>query len=145
MPKNISSLLLNNIFFTELLMIPYPRNSKYAHIWHWFSFKLQKLQRASYQCYSHISPMLHWHRNQPFDFNWKSIDWFLCEYNIGLIWVKNDEARKLQASKWQWSATYFFNRINFDHFQALTCLTKVVLHWGNEDKIYFLIFNFIVC
>ena len=140
MPKNISSLLLDNIFFTELPMIPmipYPRNSKYAHIWHWFFFKLQKLQRASYQCYSHICPMLHWHRNQSFDLHWKSIDGFLSEYNIGLIWVKNDEACKLQVSKWQWSVTYFFNRINFDHFQALTCLTKVVLYSGNEDKIYF--------
>ena len=34
-----------------------------------------------------IKPMLHIYRNPSIDLQYKSIDWFLYECNIGLIWV----------------------------------------------------------
>ena len=34
-----------------------------------------------------IMPMLHSNRTQSADSQDKSINWFLCEYNTGMIWV----------------------------------------------------------
>ena len=43
---------------------------------------------SSVKFLTHIRPILHSYRNQSIDWHCKSIDWFLYECNISLIWFK---------------------------------------------------------
>ena len=53
----------------------------------------------------HLRLMLLLFRNQPIHLHCQSIDWFLCELNIGLIWVKKAVSYSIQI--------VFFGKIQY--------------------------------
>ena len=65
---------------------------------------------------THIMPMLHLYRKQSIDLQWKSVNWFLYERNIGLIWV-NKAVTIMSIEKLIASFVVFI--VNLEHISHL--------------------------
>lgn len=70
----------------------------------------------------HIRPILHQYRNQVIDLQCKSTDWFLHEYNIGIIWFKEVSMN-------------LFKRLRLNTNAKGSCCDKTI--WESKGVLFF--------